>query len=124
MGLMTLPEAAEFLRISERTLQDHVAAGEIRYIAIGSGVKRRKKLFDETDLAEFIEGRKTVEAPKCQSTSRKVARRTSTISNIGEIVTPATRGRRTSEMPNDLKPASGQVRKRRWTPPSVPVGSH
>lgn len=56
--LLTLSEAARYVRISDRTLRAHISDGDIRYIAIGKGAKRTKKLFDPADLDAFIEGQK------------------------------------------------------------------
>jgi excisionase family DNA binding protein len=53
-GLLTLIEAAARLGISVKTLRAHVVAGSIRYIAVGRGAQRTRRMFAPTDLDDFI----------------------------------------------------------------------
>lgn len=51
--ILTTTEAARYLSIGKRTLQEHVAAREITSIKLGRAIR-----FDMADLDAFIEGRK------------------------------------------------------------------
>jgi excisionase family DNA binding protein len=51
--ILTTCEAASYLAIGKRTLQEHVAAREIASIKIGRSVR-----FDIADLDAFIESRR------------------------------------------------------------------
>lgn len=51
--LLTLPEAAQGLRVSERTIRRQVAAGRLRCVRIG-----RRLLFDTSDVSRFVAARK------------------------------------------------------------------
>lgn len=53
--LRTPREVAERLRCSLRTLSDHVKAGHIKYIIIGHGKKRPRRMFTDADVDAFIE---------------------------------------------------------------------
>ena len=53
--LRTPREVAERLRCSLRTLSDHVKAGHIKYIIVGHGKKRPRKMFTDADVEDFIE---------------------------------------------------------------------
>ncbi|MBY5689379.1 helix-turn-helix domain-containing protein [Rhizobium leguminosarum] len=64
--LLTPQQAAEILTISVKLLRAHVKAGDIAFIAKGTGVKRRKMAFDPADVQEFIDRRRT---RKCQSSN-------------------------------------------------------
>jgi excisionase family DNA binding protein len=48
--LMTVPEAANLLRISERTLRGYVANGRIPHRRIGGSIR-----FSEQDLESFVD---------------------------------------------------------------------
>ena len=52
--LLTAPEVAERLSISTRKLRDLVAAGDIAFIAIGTGVKRQLMRFEASEVDDFI----------------------------------------------------------------------
>lgn len=53
-ALLTPAEVAARLRCSRKTLDAHVRAGAIRYINIGHGKKRPKRMFTEVDVEDFI----------------------------------------------------------------------
>jgi len=53
--LRTPLEVAQRLRCSRRTLDEHVRCGALRYISIGHGKKRQRKMFTDADVDEFIE---------------------------------------------------------------------
>jgi hypothetical protein len=72
-GLKTRSEAAAKLGCSEKTLDGHVEAGTLRYVAIGHGTKRQRKMFTDADLDAFIEAqtRKDVPCPSIASPARR-----------------------------------------------------
>ena len=49
-GLLTAAEAAAKLGCSIKTLNGHVAAGALKYVTIGHGTKRPRKMFTDADL--------------------------------------------------------------------------
>jgi excisionase family DNA binding protein len=51
--LLSIPEVAAILGISEHTLRGHVARGKISHRRIGGMIR-----FTEADLSEFVEGAK------------------------------------------------------------------
>ena len=53
-GLLTASEAAVKLRCSIKTFNGYVAAGALKYVTIGHGTKRPRKMFTDADLDEFI----------------------------------------------------------------------
>ena len=59
-------EAAKVLRVCERTLMRHVAAGDIPYVVIGRGKKRKRVRFLRSDLKSFVsdKGGSSVRLPK------------------------------------------------------------
>jgi hypothetical protein len=44
-GLRTSTEAAEFLRCSRKTLSAHAGSGALRYVIVGHGTKRPRRMF-------------------------------------------------------------------------------
>ena len=54
-ALRTPKEAAALLRCSLQMLAAHVRAGSIRYIQVGLGTKRPRRMFVVADLIEFID---------------------------------------------------------------------
>ena len=56
--LLTPQQAAERLRICQRTLLEHVKAQELDAIHVGHGRVRRRLRFDPADLEAFNERRK------------------------------------------------------------------
>jgi excisionase family DNA binding protein len=48
--LLSIPEAAKLLSISESTLRSHVSVGKIAHRKIGGAIR-----FTESDIEEFIE---------------------------------------------------------------------
>jgi hypothetical protein len=50
-------EAAELLRMDEKTLRRHVADGNITYRATGTGSVRMRREFTVSDLMQFYAGR-------------------------------------------------------------------
>lgn len=56
-GLRTMRKAAARLGCSVKTLAGHIAAGALRYVVVGHGTKRRRKMLTDAELAEFIESK-------------------------------------------------------------------
>jgi excisionase family DNA binding protein len=97
--LRTPKEAAEKLRCSEKTLRAHVESGALRYVQIGRGTKKVRRMFTDEDIEAFIESQTRRNVP-CLSTSTRAHRSTSTTSN-GEVVAfTALRNARAAEKPN------------------------
>jgi hypothetical protein len=65
--LLTKQEAASRLRCSIKTLDAHVAAGTLRYVEVGRGSKRSRKMFSPPDLDEFIAAQTRKASPVCLS---------------------------------------------------------
>jgi helix-turn-helix protein len=84
-GLRTPDEAARKLHCSVKTLNAHVAAGELRYVSIGKGTKRPRKMFTPSDLDEFIAHQTRKDSPACRSIASR-ARHTGTSTSSGEVV--------------------------------------
>ena len=53
-GLRTPREAARKLHCSVKTLNGHVASGALRYVIIGHGMKRPRRMFADADINDFI----------------------------------------------------------------------
>ena len=75
-GHMTMAEAAAKLGCSIKTLNGHIESGVVRYVIIGHGSKRPRKMFTDSDLNAFIAAQTRKDAP-CPSTASR-ARRTGT----------------------------------------------
>ena len=69
-GPRTPREAATKLGCSIKTLNAHVAAGELRYMIKGHGKKRPRKMFADADLDEFIANQTRKDSP-CPSTASR-----------------------------------------------------
>jgi Helix-turn-helix domain len=83
-GLRTPAEAARKLRCSPKTLAGHVASGALRYVLIGHGRKRRRMMFTDADIDEFIANQTRKDHP-CPSTPSRV-RHTSTSTSASEVI--------------------------------------
>ena len=83
-GLLTRAQAATKLNCSLRTFDGHVASGALRYVAIGHGLKRPRKMFTDVDLNEFIANQTRKDVP-CPSTASR-ARRSGTSTSGGEVI--------------------------------------
>jgi hypothetical protein len=70
--LLTQREAAARIGIAEKTLRGHVDSGALRYVLIGHGTKRPRKMFAASDLQEFIANQTRKDAPVWQSSKTKV----------------------------------------------------
>jgi excisionase family DNA binding protein len=83
-GLLTRAEAAAKLRISVKTLDEHVASGTLRYVALGHGRKRVRRMFSDADLDQFIANQTRKDVP-CPPTASR-ARHTSTSISGSEVI--------------------------------------
>jgi len=84
-GLKTAAQATAKLNCSIKTLNAHVAAGDLRYVIIGKGTKRPRKMFTDTDLDDFIANQTRKDSPACRSIASR-ARHTGTSTSSGEVV--------------------------------------
>ena len=83
-GLRTPREAARKLHCSVKTLNGHVASGALRYVIIGHGMKRPRRMFADADINDFIAAQ-TRKVTPCPST-RTRARRTGNLTSSGEVI--------------------------------------
>src|SRR5262245_10076002 len=67
-GLKTAAQAAAKLGCSVKTLGGHIASGALKYVAIGHGTKRPRKMFADPDLNEFIANQTRKDSLACPST--------------------------------------------------------
>ena len=70
-GLLTAAQAAAKLNCSIKTLNGHVKAGGLKYVAIGRGTKRPRKMFTDADLDEFVAAQTRKDVPACPSSARQ-----------------------------------------------------
>lgn len=89
MTLLTPQEAAERLRLSERTLRDLKRAGAIRYVALSP----RRIAYRDDDLAEYIATR--VQCEERPEAKARTKRRVSVRSGPTHNVVPFSQRRRT-----------------------------
>jgi hypothetical protein len=83
-GLRTPAEAARKLHCSVKTLNGYVKSGALKYVAIGHGKRRQRRMFTNSDLDQFIANQTRKDAP-CPST-RTRARRTGNSISGGEVI--------------------------------------
>src|SRR5262249_26104195 len=83
--LKTAAQAAAKLGCSVKTLGGHIASGALKYVAIGHGTKRPRKMFADPDLNEFIANQTRKDSLACPST-RTRARRTGNLTSSGEVI--------------------------------------
>jgi len=95
-SLLSPKIAACRLGISTKTLKGHVDDGELRYINVGRGKKKTRRMFTGSDLDEFIERRGRRDVP-CQSTNIKKVRSTTSTSSSKVIGFTDLRDARTRE---------------------------
>jgi hypothetical protein len=84
-GLLTADEAAARLRCSVKTLNGYIASGAIRYVAIGHGTKRPRKMFTAADLDDFVANQTRKDFPACQSAATR-ARPTGNTTFRSEVI--------------------------------------
>ena len=97
-GLKTAAQAAAKLGCSIKTLNGHVASGALRYVAIGHGTKRPRKMFTDADINSFVANQTRKDVP-CPSTASRVRRIGTSISGGEVIALTALRKRRRDAKP-------------------------
>src|SRR4051794_32927192 len=102
LALLTHPETAQRLGITEEQLTAFVQDGEIAYINVGRGKKRPRRRYTEQDISEFLERRRRREA--CLSIATSVRLTTSSISRSTVIGFMARRSARLVKTPNGSNP--------------------
>ena len=107
-GLLTFARAAARLGVSERTLRKLVDDGEVAYVDVGGGKKRRSMRFTPQDIEAFLAKRR---GTACRS--RSVASSGTTSSSIGVIDFAALRAARASAKPKSSSAPSGKRRRRK-----------
>jgi hypothetical protein len=84
-GLRTASEAAAKLGCSIKTLNAYVESGALRYVIIGHGTKRPRRMFAPADLDAFITSQTRKESPPCPSSASR-ARRSGTSTSNSEVI--------------------------------------
>jgi hypothetical protein len=69
-GLLTRAEAAHRLRCTVKTLNRYIASGALRYVPIGHGTKRQRKMFKAAYLDDFIANQARKDVPRSSDNSR------------------------------------------------------
>src|SRR5262245_63554723 len=77
-------EACERLRCSIKTLNEHIASGALRYVAVGHGKKRQRRMFTDSDLDDFIIAQTRKDSP-CPSAATP-ARHSGNITSKSEVI--------------------------------------
>jgi hypothetical protein len=99
-GLRTSAEAARKLHCSISTLKGHVASGALRYVDIGHGKKRLRRMFTDADLDNFIANQTRKDAP-CPSDAIRARRSGNTASKSEVVAFSALRRRRPGAKPKE-----------------------
>ena len=96
-GLRMKIEAAAKLGCSVKALDGYIKAGALRYVPLGHGTKRVRKMLADTDLNEFITNQTRKDSP-CPSAATR-ARRSGSTDSKSEIVSfsEVQRGRRSAK---------------------------
>jgi hypothetical protein len=81
-SLLKKSAAAKELGICTKTLMEHVAAGEIPYIIVGRGTKRKSIRFAPSDLASFREQNRRVAECRSSKGVKKASTDLSSKSNV------------------------------------------
>jgi hypothetical protein len=85
-GLLTALQAAAKLGCSIKTLNGHVASGALRYVIIGHGTKRPRRMFTDADLDNFIANQTRKDVPCPSTRTETAARRISTSTSRCEVI--------------------------------------
>ena len=96
--LFTKAEAAAKLNMSVKALMEHIRAGRLRFINIGSGKTRKRHRFTSYNLMTFIENQKVRETPACQSTKALDPHFTDTTSKSSTVAFTALQKLATAKM--------------------------
>jgi len=85
-SLLTPADAARRLGCSVKTLAGHVASGALRYVIIGHGRKRPRRMFTDADLDDFIANQTRKDSPCPSTRTETAARRISTSTSKCEVI--------------------------------------
>jgi hypothetical protein len=85
-GLKSAAQAAAKLGCSIKTLNGHVASGALRYVDIGHGKRRPRRMFTDADLDEFIANQSRKDVPCPSTRTETAARRISTSTSKCEVI--------------------------------------
>src|SRR5262245_39897786 len=83
-GLKTATQAAAKLNCSTKTLNGHVASGALKYVALGHGKRRTRRMITDADLDNFI-ANQTHRATPCLSTASR-AHHSGTMTFTGAVI--------------------------------------
>src|SRR5690348_8969127 len=99
-ALKTPAEAAAVLHCSRKTLTGHVRAGDLRYVIVGLGKKRPRRMFTVEDIQEFIE-RQTRRDTPCRSIGPRARHTTNSTLKSEVIAFTALRSARANGKPRE-----------------------
>jgi len=97
-GLKSAAQAAAKLGCSIKTLNGHVASGALKYIALGHGKRRQRRMFTDADINQFVEAQSKKDIP-CPSDATRALRSGSTISKSTVVAFSARPRKPTSAKP-------------------------
>ncbi|RLP80540.1 DNA-binding protein [Xanthobacter tagetidis] len=109
--LLTMDEAAREMGICTTTLREHVRHGEIPFISLGRGEKRKRRMFDPADLQAFIAARR--ERETCPSTKTSGAPTTNMTSRCEVLDISVLRAAHRAAKQSDSRKSAGSSRRRR-----------
>jgi hypothetical protein len=89
-----LPEAAAILKMTEKTLRRHVAEGNVRFRATGTGSLRMRREFTVSDLVDFYGARSARSEPAAAIPGRPVLRPAVGLAGFTANIGPSTSTRR------------------------------
>jgi excisionase family DNA binding protein len=75
--LLTLQQVADRLKVSTRTIRDHVKEGRLRAIDVGAGRVNQLLRFTSADISDFVTKRQAVPCPSIKGPAPKPIRMTS-----------------------------------------------
>ncbi|WP_425540661.1 helix-turn-helix domain-containing protein [Rhodoblastus acidophilus] len=100
--LLTLQEAAERLRICERSLRAFVDAGEIAYIDLARPhSKRRRMVFDPADLEAFATERRRKACPSSSGKTPRISGMNSAFKALDFAALRASRAAERQKLPSE-----------------------
>src|SRR5262249_12677092 len=97
-GLKSAAQAAAKLGCSIKTLNGHVASGALKYVALGHGKRRTRRMFTDADINQFVEAQSKKDIP-CPSDATRAPRSGSTISKSTVVAFSARPRKPTSAKP-------------------------
>jgi hypothetical protein len=85
-GLRTPTDAARKLGCSIKTLNGHIESGALRYVNVGHGRKRPRRMFTDADLDAFIANQTRKDVPCPSTKTGTAARRTGISTSRSEVI--------------------------------------